>query len=254
MVRRRIDRLLVSRGLVASRAEAQAAIAAGRVRVGDRIVVRPSEAVAEDAPIAAERSHPWVSRGGMKLAAALDAFAIDPSGRACLDLGASTGGFTDVLLARGARLVTAVDVGRGQLHPRLAADSRVVSREATDARALRPDDFAEPPSLMVADLAFISLGKAIGPALACLAPGADVVLLVKPQFEVGPARVGKGGLVAPHDAETSLAEVSAALARDHALTLRATIESPIRGGDGNREFLVHAVTRAPSPATPARAA
>jgi 23S rRNA (cytidine1920-2'-O)/16S rRNA (cytidine1409-2'-O)-methyltransferase len=241
--RKRADLVLVARGLFPTRAKAQAAIAAGLVRADGAPVTRASDLVDEAAAIEAAAPHPWVSRGGVKLAHALDAFAVDPAGRVCLDLGASTGGFTDVLLARGARQVVAVDVGTGQLDARLRADPRAVVRERTDARALRPEDFPEPPSLLVADLSFISLGKAIGPALACCATGADAVLLVKPQFEVGPGRVGKGGLVDAAHAEAAAREATAALARDHALNVLGSIESPVTGGDGNREWLVHARRR-----------
>jgi 23S rRNA (cytidine1920-2'-O)/16S rRNA (cytidine1409-2'-O)-methyltransferase len=238
--RKRADLVLVARGLFPTRAKAQAAIAAGLVSVAGRPVERASDLVEADADILAAAPHPWVSRGGVKLAHALDAFAVDPAGRVCLDLGASTGGFTDVLLARGAAQIIAVDVGTGQLDAKLRADPRVLAWEKTDARSLLPVDFAEPPSLLVADLSFISLGKAIGPALACCAPEADAVLLVKPQFEVGRAKVGKGGLVAPQDAEAAFREVAAALEAEHGLAVLASTESPVRGGDGNREWLLHA--------------
>jgi 23S rRNA (cytidine1920-2'-O)/16S rRNA (cytidine1409-2'-O)-methyltransferase len=241
--RKRADLVLVARGLFPTRAKAQAAIATGLVRADGAPVTRASDLVDEAAAIEAAAPHPWVSRGGVKLAHALDAFAVDPAGRVCLDLGASTGGFTDVLLARGARQVVAVDVGTGQLDARLRADPRAVVRERTDARALRPEDFPEPPSLLVADLSFISLGKAIGPALACCAAEADLVLLVKPQFEVGPERVGKGGLVDPALAEAAAHGVVGGLACGHALRTLGLVESPISGGDGNREWLLHARRR-----------
>lgn len=238
--RHRVDRLLVARGIAATRAQAQAAIAAGLVTADGVVVTKPSTAVADTAILTAEAPHPWVSRGGVKLAHALDVFAIDPSGRDCLDLGASTGGFTDVLVTRGARSVTAVDVGTKQLHAKLAADARVTSLERTDARDLVPAMFAAPPSLLVADLAFISLAKAIGRALACLLRPADVVLLVKPQFEVGPAKIGKRGIVDPAVAEDAAARVGAELSARFGFRIIAIIESPIVGGDGNREFLLHA--------------
>jgi 23S rRNA (cytidine1920-2'-O)/16S rRNA (cytidine1409-2'-O)-methyltransferase len=241
--RKRADLLLVERGLFATRAKAQAAIAAGLVVVDGRTVAKASEGVAADATITAEAPHPWVSRAGVKLAHALDVFAIDPSGRACLDLGASTGGFTEVLLARGARHVTAVDVGTGQFDAALRADPRVALREKTDARTLRPEDFAEAPSLLVADLSFISLLKAIGPALACLAPRAELIALIKPQFEVGPDKIGKGGLVAEADAREVPARIAEALTRDLGLDVLAVADSPILGGDGNREYLLYARRR-----------
>jgi 23S rRNA (cytidine1920-2'-O)/16S rRNA (cytidine1409-2'-O)-methyltransferase len=196
--------------------------------------------VAESAAIAAESPHPWVSRGGVKLAAALKAFSIDPAGLACLDIGASTGGFTDVLLARGAARVHAVDVGRGQLHPRLATDPRIVSLEATDARRLAglldPDSF----DLATVDVSFISLRLVLPVLVPFLRRGATVVALVKPQFEVGRAGLDRGGIV--RDAalrEASLAAILDLLP-DFGLTLVGQIPSPIAGGDGNLEFLVAA--------------
>lgn len=241
--KRRLDVVLVERGLMPTRAKAKAAIEAGLVSVDGGVVRKPSDLVAPDARIAAEAPHPWVSRGGVKLAAALDAFGVDPAGRECLDIGASTGGFTEVLLTRGARRVTAVDVGHGQLHPRVAGDPRVVVRERTDARALSPEDFAARPSLLVADVSFVSVLKVIAAPLRCLAPGADVVLLIKPQFEAGRDKIGKGGLVAADDAETARDTVVARLATDFALEVGGVIDSPITGGDGNREYLVHAWRR-----------
>src|SRR5262249_50159573 len=156
---------------------------------------KASEPVDEDAELAATAAHPWVGRGALKLVHALDLWPVEVAGRRVLDVGASTGGFTEVCLARGAARVWAVDVGRGQLHPRLAAAPRVVSLEGTDARALTPELVAEAPQLVVSDVSFISLEKALPAALALAARAADLVALVKPQFEVGPERVGKGGLV-----------------------------------------------------------
>lgn len=238
-MRRRADLLLVERGLFETRAKAQAAIAAGLVRADGVAVRKAAETIAADAAITAEPAHPFVSRGGSKLAHALDVFGIEVSGRDCLDIGASTGGFTDVLLRRGASRVTAVDVGTGQMHPRLAQDPRVRVFERTDARSVSPRMFAEPPTLLVADVSFVSLLKVLGPPLACLAPPADAVLLIKPQFEAGRDRVGKGGLVAPDVAEQVASEAEAALAAAFGLDTRGRTESPITGGDGNREWLVH---------------
>ena len=238
--RRRADLVLVERGHFESRARARAAIEAGLVRVGGETVRRASDLVAEDAAIEAEPPHPYVSRGGLKLAAALDAFAIDPAGRECLDLGASTGGFTEVLLARGAARVHAVDVGRGQLHPRIAADPRVVSLEATDARAL--GGILTPGSIALAtfDLSFISL-RLVLPAIApLLAPGARLVVLVKPQFEVGRDGVGRGGLVRDEALHRKALEDVADSVRSLGLGLIGTIDSPIEGGSGNREYLIGA--------------
>lgn len=236
----RADRLLVEAGLFESRARAQAAIAAGLVRADGAPVRRASDLLSRAAVLGAEAPHPFVSRGGLKLEAALDAFGVDPAGLTCLDLGASTGGFTDVLLRRGAARVYAVDVGRGQLHPRIAADPRVVSHEATDARGLVPDLFAAPPALAVVDVSFISLRLVLPVLPALLAPAARLVALIKPQFEAGRERVGRGGLV--RDAAVQ-AEVCAGI-RDLVGALGFRVEglipSPIEGGDGNREFLIGA--------------
>lgn len=234
----RADRLLVEAGHFESRARAQAAIAAGLVRADGAPVRRASDLLARSARLSAEAPHPYVSRGGVKLDAALDAFGLDPSGRVCLDVGASTGGFTDVLLRRGATRVFAVDVGRGQLHPRLASDPRVVSLEAIDARSLAP--LPEAPSLAVVDVSFISLRLVLPSLPPLLAAEADLVALIKPQFEAGRDRVGRGGLVKD---EAVQAEVCAGI-RDlvAALGFRVAgpIASPIEGGDGNREFLIGA--------------
>lgn len=240
----RIDQLLVARGLFDTRARARAAIEAGRVRVADRVVAKPSDQVAEDVDIEAEAAHRFVGRGALKLDHALTLWPVAVKGRVVLDVGASTGGFTEVCLERGAARVFAVDVGYGQLHPRLAADPRVTSLERTDARDLTPDLIPEPPELIVCDASFIGLAKVLPAALSLAAPDADLVTLVKPQFEAeGPDRIGKGGLV--KDAE----QREAALARvvdwltGSGWTVQATAESPITGGDGNVEFLLWA-TRA----------
>ena len=237
-VRLRLDRLLVERGLAESRARAEALILAGRVSVTGRLAVKPGTAVPPDAEISvAEPEHPWVSRGGVKLAAALDRFGIDPSGRVCLDIGASTGGFTDVLLARGARRVYAVDVGYGQLHARLRTDPRVVLLEKVNARRLSKHEVPEPVHLLVADVSFISLTMILPAVVPLLAPGAEAVLLVKPQFESARGEVGKGGIV--RDPEVRQRAVSRVADAAGALGFSplGTIPSPIRGADGNEEFL-----------------
>src|SRR6056297_1760672 len=195
MARSRADTVLVARGIFESRARAQEAIRAGLVSADGTRVRKASESIAENAEIEARQPHPYVSRGGLKLAAALDAFAIDPHGRVACDLGASTGGFTDVLLQRGARRVHAVDVGRDQLHPRIAGDARVVAMEGCDARSLDAQAFPEVPDLLVADVSFISLKLVIPPVLPLLAPRAEIILLIKPQFEAGRAALGKGGIL-----------------------------------------------------------
>ena len=240
MPRKRADILLVERGFFESRAKARAAIEAGGVTAGGRLVAKASETVEEDAEILAAPAHPWVGRGALKLVHALDAWPIAIGGRVALDVGASTGGFTEVCLARGAARVYAIDVGRGQLHPRLAADPRVVSLEATDARALTPALIPQAPQLVVSDVSFISLEKALPAALALAAAGADLVALVKPQFEVGPERVGKGGLVKDEAARAEAVEGVMSFLEASAWPVQATTDSPIEGGDGNREFLLWA--------------
>lgn len=236
----RADRLLVERGVFESRARAQQAIAAGLVTADGTAVWRASDLLAADAALTASPPHPYVSRGGVKLAAALDAFGIDPGGRDCLDVGASTGGFTEVLLLRGAARVHAVDVGRGQLHARIAADPRVVSLEATDIRALPAGWPPRPPDLVTIDVSFISL-RLVLPVVAVLArAGAAMVALIKPQFEVGRAAIGRGGVVRDEAAQEracrELTEAAAALG----FAPLGVVPSPIEGGDGNREFLLAA--------------
>lgn len=191
--RTRLDQALVERGLFPSRAKAQAAVMAGLVLVDGKPVTKAGAPVGADAELSLKSDPcPFVSRGGLKLAGALDALGLDPKGAVCLDLGASTGGFTDCLLQRGASKVYAVDVGTAQLADRLKADPRVESRENTHARDLRPEWFEPRPALLVADVSFISLTQALPPALPCLAPGARLLVLVKPQFEVGPKLAPKG--------------------------------------------------------------
>ncbi|HEY0648405.1 TlyA family RNA methyltransferase [Phenylobacterium sp.] len=237
----RADVLLVARGLFESRAKARAAIEAGGVTADGRPVAKASELLADDATIEALAAHPWVGRGALKLVHALDLWPVVVAGRVVLDVGASTGGFTEVCLARGAARVYAVDVGRGQLHPKVAADPRVVSLEATDARDLTAALIDEPPGLIVTDVSFISLAKALPAALALALSGADLVALVKPQFEVGPERVGKGGLVSDPAARADAVTGVQAFLEASGWTVRATADSPIAGGDGNREALLWAV-------------
>ncbi len=240
MARLRADVLLVERGLFDSRAKARAAIEAGLVAAAGRAVAKASELLDADVALEARAAHPWVGRGGVKLAHALERWPIAVDGKVVLDIGASTGGFTEVCLQAGARLVYAVDVGRGQLHPRVAADPRVVSLEAIDVRRLSPDLAPQTPELLVCDVSFISLAKALPAALALAAPGADLVALVKPQFEVGPGDVGKGGVVRDEAArKRALDEVERFLA-DAGWRLNDRTDSPILGGDGNVEYLVWA--------------
>lgn len=240
MGRKRADLLLVERGLFDSRAKARAAIEAGRVLAGGTAVRRPSDLLDDLSEITAQPAHPWVGRAALKLAHALDLWPITIEGRSVLDVGASTGGFTEVCLDRGAAHVCAVDVGRGQLHPRLASDSRVQSLEATDARDLDAARLGFAPDLVVCDVSFISLSKALPRALDLAAPGADLVVLVKPQFEVGPALVGKGGLVKDEAARARALEEAQTFLAQSGWTVRDKAQSPITGGDGNVEFLVWA--------------
>lgn len=246
MARRRLDAELVRRGLVASRAEAQAAVREGKVLVGGVAALKPSSLVGPDEPLELVRpGRRFVSRGGEKLDAALRRFGVDPAGRECLDLGASTGGFTDRLLRGGAARVTAVDVGYGQLAWSLRTDPRVVVLERTNARSLEPSMLPARPSLIVGDLSFISL-TLVAPAIARVAaPGAEVLLLVKPQFEVGRGEVGRGGVVRdPAAWRRAIERVASALA-ESGITPVAVIASPMRGPAGNVEFLLYAAQGAP---------
>lgn len=237
MSRDRADRVLVARGLFDSRARAQAAIAAGLVSAGGRQIAKPSEMIAADAAIEAREAYEWVSRAGLKLEAALNAFGLDVKGLEALDVGSSTGGFTEVLLARGAARVHAVDVGRDQLHARLRADPRVVSLEATDIRDVASG--ALPPTgIVTIDVSFISLEQVLPAVLDHAAPGARLVALVKPQFEVGRDKLSKGGIV--KDAAARAEAVARIEARLEGLGWRVMhrLSSPILGGDGNEEFLL----------------
>lgn len=236
----RADLLLVARGLFESRAKARAAIEAGGVAADGRPVLKASELLAPDAVLSATPAHPWVGRGALKLEHALVTWPIAVEGRVVLDVGASTGGFTEVCLAAGARRVYAVDVGRGQLHPSLLDDPRVVILEGVDARTLIAAQVPEPPQLVVCDVSFIGLAKALPAALALAVPGADLVALVKPQFEVGPERVGKGGLVKDLGARAEALEGVKTFIAASGWTVRATADSPIEGGDGAREHLLWA--------------
>jgi 23S rRNA (cytidine1920-2'-O)/16S rRNA (cytidine1409-2'-O)-methyltransferase len=237
--RRRADRLLVERGLFDSRAKAQAAIVAGLVTANGQPVRKPSDDIPADAAIDATPAHPYVSRGGVKLAAALDHFRFDPKGRICLDVGASTGGFTQVLLERGAARVFAVDVGTAQLHKSLRNRDDVVVMETTDIRALDAAAIAPPPTLIVIDVSFISLRLALPAALRLAAPAAQLVALVKPQFEAGRDAVKKG-VVRDAAIHAAICDDIAAFVTGLGWAVRGIIPSPIEGGDGNREFLLGA--------------
>jgi 23S rRNA (cytidine1920-2'-O)/16S rRNA (cytidine1409-2'-O)-methyltransferase len=237
----RADKLLVFLGHFDSRAGARAAIEAGRVTANGVTVAKPSQMISADDAITAEPAHPYVSRGGLKLAHALEAFGVDPAGRHCLDIGASTGGFTDVLLRAGAAHVTAIDVGREQFHASLHGNPRVTLLEGQDARTLTAAMMPAPPSLLVCDASFIGLEKLLDVPLSLAAPGADFVGLFKPQFQVGRPHVGKGGLVTDAAATERAAEAFALWMKEKGWPIHAWTASPISGGDGNAERLFHAV-------------
>jgi 23S rRNA (cytidine1920-2'-O)/16S rRNA (cytidine1409-2'-O)-methyltransferase len=238
--RQRADRLLVARGLFESRAKAQAAIAAGLVTANGVAVRRPSEEIAADAALSAAPEHPWVSRGGVKLVAALDHFHFDPKGHVCLDVGASTGGFSEVLVARGAKRVYAVDVGTGQLHAKLKARPEIMSLENTDIRTLDPALLPQPPDFVVIDASFISLKLVLPPAVALASRPGWLIALIKPQFEVGRGGTKKGVVRDPAAHEAVCADI-AAFVQSLGCIVRGIFPSPIAGGDGNREFFVGAV-------------
>ena len=240
MTRKRADLLLVERGLFESRAKARAAIEAGGVTVDGRPVAKASELLDEGVEIAAVAAHPWVGRGALKLVHALDAWPVSVEGRVVLDVGASTGGFTEVCLARGAERVFAVDVGRGQLHPSLRADPRVINLEATDARVLTAALIDKSPGLIVSDVSFIGLAKALPAALALASQDCDLVVLVKPQFELEPGQIGKGGLVRDEADRLAALEGVKTFLGASGWTIRAWADSPIEGGEGAREYLLWA--------------
>jgi 23S rRNA (cytidine1920-2'-O)/16S rRNA (cytidine1409-2'-O)-methyltransferase len=241
-VKRRLDQLLLDRGLVESRAKAQALVLAGKVFSGERRLDKPGTPLPEDIALEVRgQDHPWVSRGGVKLAHALAAFGLSPKGRTCLDIGASTGGFTDVLLAQGAAKVHAVDVGHGQLAWKLRQDPRVVVHEKTNARFLTPEQVPDAIDALVCDASFIGLATLLPAPLALCAPGAWAVALIKPQFEVGPGAVGKGGVVRePAQHRAVVSRVVEWFGAQPGWSVLGTTESPITGPEGNREFLIAA--------------
>lgn len=238
--RLRADRLLVEGGHFESRARAQAAIAAGLVRADGRPVAKASDLLDPAVRIEASAPHPFVSRGGLKLESALDAFGFDPAGLVCLDVGASTGGFTDLLLRRGATRVYAVDVGREQLHASLRNDARVVSLEGTDARGLDRETIARAPALCAIDVSFIGLRLVLPPLVPLLAEGAMLAALIKPQFEAGRDRVGRGGIVRDEAVHAEICAGIRDLVAGLDFAVLDVIPSPVAGGDGNREFLIGA--------------
>ena len=237
----RLDVWLAEQGRAESREKAQALVMAGRVRVDGQPATKPGSRVREGASIEVDEGPGHVGRGALKLRGALDAFGIDPAGCVAVDVGASTGGFTETLLERGAARVYAVDVGRGQLHERLRQDPRVVVRDRTNARSLSPDALPERCALAVMDVSFISVRKILEALLSVLAPGASAVVLVKPQFEVGRAQVGKGGIVKDPALHLSALREVAAFAEAHGYVVHNAGASPVTGATGNREFFLHLV-------------
>jgi 23S rRNA (cytidine1920-2'-O)/16S rRNA (cytidine1409-2'-O)-methyltransferase len=241
----RVDSLVVRLGLAQSRAQAQALILAGQVLIGDQRADKPGSLVPSDALLHLKEKLPYVSRGGVKLAHALSQLGFSVEGKLCADIGASTGGFTDCLLQAGARKVYAIDVGRGQLHPKLAADFRVVAREKINARYLTAAELPEPIDVATVDVSFISLTKVLPALLDRLAPGGAVIALVKPQFEAGRASIGKGGVVKdPLAREESIQKIVAFL-EQRKMHLLGRVDSPIAGPAGNLEAFVAAVRSAP---------
>jgi len=241
LTKRRADQLLVDRGLAETRQRAQALILAGLVFAGDRRIDKAGEAVADGLALEVRgRDHPWVSRGGIKLAHALEHFALDVTGLVAIDVGASTGGFTDVLLSQGAARVYAVDVGRGQLAWKLRQDPRVVVLEKCNARHLTGAEIPEPVDLVTCDASFIGLATVLPAALALTKPEAMLVALVKPQFEAGPQAVGKGGVVRDPEVHRAVCAAASAWVASQGWTVTGLCESPIEGPAGNREFLLYA--------------
>jgi 23S rRNA (cytidine1920-2'-O)/16S rRNA (cytidine1409-2'-O)-methyltransferase len=247
VAQRRIDTLLAERGLAGSRTSAAESVRAGRVRLGPDgpVALKPGQLVAEDAELLLTETQPYVSRGGVKLENALAALGVEAAGRDCLDVGASTGGFTDCLLQHGAARVVALDVAFGQLAWSLRNDGRVTVIERANARALTPADLPFAPELATADVSFISLRKVLPAIAGCLAPGGEILALVKPQFELGPSRVGKGGVVrSAADRREALVAV-ARCARDAGLHVRGFAFSGLPGPKGNRESFVHCALEGP---------
>jgi 23S rRNA (cytidine1920-2'-O)/16S rRNA (cytidine1409-2'-O)-methyltransferase len=238
----RADVFLVEHGYASSRAEAQAAIVAGKVVMDGKTVQKPSQTIKPGVEVQFEKAHPYVSRGALKLLAALDQFQLAPQGRVCIDIGASAGGFTEILLERGASKVFAVDVGHGQLREKIACDSRVVRLEGVNARDLNGTHITGPVDAIVADVSFIGLKLALAPALHFAQSGCFLVALVKPQFEVGRDKIGKGGIVTDAEArEESVRDISAWVAVQPGWVMVGSMESPLKGGGGNTEYLIAAV-------------
>jgi len=240
----RLDQLLVARGLAESRSKAQALIRAGLVLVEGQLRDKPGTLVPPDAAIALKERPRYVSRGGEKLAAALEAFGVDPGGKVCLDIGASTGGFSDCLLQHGAKRVYAVDVGKGQLHWKLRTDPRVVVKEGLNARYLSADDIGEPVDLATVDVSFISLRLVLPPLVGIVRPEGDVVALVKPQFEAGRGQVGRGGVVRDPEVHREVLQgIAGFVEGELGWSVAGAIRSPLLGPAGNVEFLLYLLPR-----------
>jgi 23S rRNA (cytidine1920-2'-O)/16S rRNA (cytidine1409-2'-O)-methyltransferase len=245
-MKERLDVWMVARGLAESREKAQALIMAGRVSVDGQTVDKAGTTVEDDSAVAVAPGPEHVGRGALKLEGGLDTFGIDPAGRTAVDVGASTGGFTEVLLSRGAKRVYAVDVGRGQLHERLRADPRVIVRERLNARYLTAQDVPEPCDLATMDVSFISVLKLLPPLRSLLTAEADILVLVKPQFEVGRFLVDRGGLVKDPALHTrALGDVAWSAQHEMGYVVRGAAPSPITGAEGNREFFLHMVREGP---------
>ena len=237
----RLDVALTQRGLTESRAKAQADIRAGQVKVNGKVITKTSFKVSERCEITARAAHPWVGRGGVKLAHALKTFKLDVTGLTALDVGASTGGFTDVLLSGGAQHVYAVDVGSDQLHDNLRGDARVSVMEQTDARQLTRADFTRAIDIVVCDASFISATKILGPAMSLSRPSAQLVTLVKPQFELGQAALSKGGVIRDKELARDAVSIVSSWISAQGWRLIDECKSPITGGSGNHEYLLHAL-------------
>jgi len=247
MAKERIDKLLTDRGLASSRTKAQALVMSGVVIVDEKRVEKPSESYESTAAIRIKGDSPenkYVSRGGLKLEAALSAFGVDPAGLDCADVGSSTGGFTDCLLQHGAARVTCIDSGTNQLDWKIRSDPRVQVRENTNARYLTLEDFDRPFDLAVMDLSFISVTKVLPAVVGLLKPSGQMIVLIKPQFEVGRGEVGKGGIVRDAEKQDRVVKEVNACAESLGLEVRGVIDSPILGAEGNREFLAHYARRA----------
>ncbi|MGA0900312.1 MAG: TlyA family RNA methyltransferase [Luteolibacter sp.] len=238
MKKERIDALLVQQGLCDSREQAKRLILAGEVRLGDRIIDKASSRLAIDSELILKEKPRYVGRGGLKIEGALDGFGIDPTAWVCMDVGASTGGFTDCLLQRGASKVHAIDVGTNQLVWKLRNDPRVVSREQFNARHMTPEDIGEPIQLAVMDLSFISLTKVLPAVFSVMADDGQILCLIKPQFELSREEVAKGGIVRdPELHDKAVAKIRDFVAHQDGWEWKGVMDSPIRGGDGNREIL-----------------